>query len=102
MLQAALFDCLLFDLFPFPQNGFIAPEVDVSGRDVIQALVVSLVVVIVDERADLAFKIAGQVIVFQQNPVLHCLVPAFDLALGLRVEWCATDRPLVVICAKRV
>ena len=50
MLQAALFDCLLFDLFPFSQNGFIAPEVDVSGRDVIQALVVELVVVVLYKR----------------------------------------------------
>jgi len=39
MLQAALFDCLLFDLFPFSQDGFVTPEVDVSWCDVVQALV---------------------------------------------------------------
>ena len=60
MLQAALLDCLFFDLFPFSQNGFVAAEVDVGGCDVVQALVVSLVVVIFDEGPDLALKITGQ------------------------------------------
>ena len=44
---------------------------------------VAVVIVVIDEGADLALKIIGQVIVFQQNPVLHRLMPAFDLALGL-------------------
>ena len=77
MLQAALADCLLFDFLPFPQNGFVAPEVDVCGCDVVQALAVTPVVVVVDERADLAFKIAGQIVIIQKNSVLHGLVPAF-------------------------
>ena len=47
---------------------------------------VSLVIIVFDEGPDLAFEIAGQVIVFQQYPVLHGLVPAFDLSLGLWVE----------------
>jgi len=53
--------------------------------------VVMLIVVILDERADLAFEITGEVVVLQQNPVLHGLMPAFDLALGLRMEWRAAD-----------
>ena len=53
MLQATLSDSLFLDLFPFSENGFIAAKVDVGGRDVIQALVVSLVVVIFDEATDL-------------------------------------------------
>ena len=65
MLQAALSDSLFLDLFPFSQNSFVATEVDIGGCDVAQALVVALVVVIVDEGPDLAFKIAGQVVVFQ-------------------------------------
>ena len=31
MLQAALADCLLLGVFPFPQNGFVAAKVD-AGR----------------------------------------------------------------------
>ena len=84
-------DCLFFDLFPFPQYGFVASEVDVSGCDVVQALVVALAVVILDKSPDLTFEIAWQEIVFQQDSVLHGLMPAFDFALGLRVERCATD-----------
>ena len=87
MLQASILDCLFLDLFPFSENGFVAPEVDVCRCDVVQALVVTLIVVILDERADLAFEITGEGLVLQQNPVLHGLMPAFDLALGLRMEW---------------
>lgn len=59
MLQAALADCLFLDLHPFPENGFVATEVDVSWCDVVQALVVTLIVVVFDEGSDLAFKITG-------------------------------------------
>ena len=86
MLQAALLDSQFLDLVPLSDDGFVAPEIDVSRCDVVQALVVSLVVVIIDEGPDLMFEIAGQVVVFQQNPVLHGLMPALDLALGLRME----------------
>ena len=59
MLQATLLDCLFLDLLPFPENGFVATEVDVCGCDVVQALVVTLVVVVFDEGPDLAFEITG-------------------------------------------
>ncbi len=49
------------------------------------------VIVVIDEGADLTFQVAGQEVVFQQNPVLHGLMPAFDLARGLRVIRCAPD-----------
>ena len=91
MLQAALLDCLFLDFFPFPEYGFVAAEVDVGGCDVVQALVVSLVVVIFDEGPDLALKITGQVVIFQQNPVFHGLMPALVLTLCLWVIWHATD-----------
>ena len=83
MLQAALSDCLFLDLLPSSQDGFVASEVDVGGCDVVQALVVTLIVVIRDECADLAFGIAGQIVVLQQNSVLHGLVPRFYFALSL-------------------
>ena len=91
MLQAAVFDCLSFDPFPFSENGFVAPEEDVCWCDVVQALVVTLVVLVIDKGADLAFEIAGQIIVFQQNTVLHGLMPALDFALGLWMERSTTD-----------
>ena len=59
MLQAALSDRLFLDLFPFSENGFIAAKVDAGGCDVVQALVVSVVVVIFDEATDLTFQVAG-------------------------------------------
>ena len=68
-----------------------ASEVDVGGREVFQALVIALVVVVFDELADAGFKIARQVIVFQQDAVLQRLMPALDLALGLRMIGRATN-----------
>ena len=91
MLQAPVFDGLSFDPFPFQQDGLAAPEVDIGGREVIQALVVAPVVVVLDEGAELGFEITGQIIVLQQDPVLEGLVPALDLALGLGMGRCATD-----------
>ena len=86
MLQAALSDCQFLDLVPLSDDGFVAPEIDVSRCDVVQALVVAFVVVVIDAGPDLMFEIARQIVVFEENPVLHRLMPALDLALGLRVE----------------
>ena len=49
MLQAALLDCPFLDLFPFSENGFVAPEVDVCRCDVVQALVVAMMIVVIDK-----------------------------------------------------
>lgn len=35
-MLAPRFECLLFDPFPELQNGFVAPEVNVGGCDVVQ------------------------------------------------------------------
>ncbi len=91
MLQAPMFDRLLFDLLPFDQNGLAAPEVDVGGREVAQALVVTAVIVVLDEGLDLSFEVARQVVVFQQDPVLQGLMPTFDLTLGLGMIGRTTD-----------
>ena len=40
-------------------------------------------IIVLDERLDLGFEVAGQEVVFQQDAVLQGLVPALDLALGL-------------------
>lgn len=44
---------------------------------------VALMVVMLDEGADLGLEVSGQEVVFQQDAVLEGLVPALDLALGL-------------------
>ena len=49
MLQAALLNCLFFDRFPFSENVFGTPEVDVRGSDVAQALVIAVIVVVIDK-----------------------------------------------------
>ncbi len=91
MLQAPMFDGLAFDPFALFDDGGCPAEVGVGGRHIVQALVVALVIVVLDERLDLAFEIAGQEVVFQQDAVLQGLVPALDLALGLRMEGCAAN-----------
>ena len=69
-MQASRFECLSFDPFPLLQDGFVTPEVDVRRRDVVQALVVALMVVVVDEGFNLRFKITGQEVVLEQDAVL--------------------------------
>ena len=57
-MQASRFERLLFDPFSLIQNGFIPAEVDIGRCDVVQALVVALVIVVIDEGFDLGFEIA--------------------------------------------
>src|SRR5262252_4298481 len=89
--QASVLDGLSFDPFSFQQDSLAAPEVDVGRGEVGDSLVVSQVVVVGDEGGDLGFEIAGQIVVLQQDAVLERLMPALDLALGLRVEGRAAD-----------
>lgn len=42
MMQAARFECFLFDPFAFYENGFVPAEVDIGGCDIVQALVITL------------------------------------------------------------
>lgn len=48
-MQASRFECLSFDPFALLWNSFVASEVDVSGCDLVDALVIPLVIVVVDE-----------------------------------------------------
>jgi hypothetical protein len=63
MQAASLLDGFPFELFPPFENGLAAPEVDVSRRQVVQALVVSTVVVVPDERLDALFELSWQVFI---------------------------------------
>jgi len=65
MVQAAVLNGEFLDLFSPFDDGRIPPEVSIGRRDVIQALVVTMVVVMLDEGPDLVFEIAGQVIILQ-------------------------------------
>ena len=60
-----------------------SPTTIVGGGEVAEALVVAPMIVMGDEGIDLGFEVAGQIVVFQQDPVLEGLVPTLDLALGL-------------------
>ena len=73
MLQTAVLDCQFLDLFPFWDDGFVSPKVDIRRCDVAQALVGALGVIILDEGPDLTFKITGQIVVLQQHTVFHDL-----------------------------
>ena len=85
MQQASGGDGLSFDPFPFDEDCLAAPEVDVGGGQIADALVVTQVIVVGDEGADLGFKVARQIVVFEQDAVLEGLVPTLDLALGHRM-----------------
>ena len=91
MLQATVCECLALDPFAFEEDGLSPPEVDVSRGEIAQALVIAGMVVMVDEGRDLAFEIAGQVIMLEQDAVLERLMPALDFALGLRMVGRSAD-----------
>ena len=85
MLQAPLFDGLSFDPFSLQQDGLAASEVDVGRRKIVEALMIAAMIVALDEGSDLGLEIAREEVVLQQDAVLQRLVPALDLALGLRM-----------------
>jgi len=58
--QAPLEHGFSFDLLSLFQDLLIAAEVDIGGRQVSEALVVALIVVMVDEGGDLPFQGGGE------------------------------------------
>src|SRR5271167_1425676 len=83
MLQAAVCDCGPLDAVSFGEDRLGSSKIDVSGREVVDALVIADVVIMLDEGVDLLLEIAGQIIVVEQNAVLQGLMPTLDLSLGL-------------------
>ena len=67
MVQAAVLGGQFFDPFSLFDDGGVASKVGVGWSYVADALVVALVVVVIDEGADLVFEIAGQIIIFKQD-----------------------------------
>ena len=82
MLQASVVNGLSLDPLSFCQDIGAAPEVDVGWGEIVDTLVVTAAIVVIDEGGDLGFEIAWEEVVFQQDAVLEGLVPALDLALG--------------------
>ena len=81
MLQAPIFDGLSFCPFALLDDGLRPAEVGIGRCDVVQALVIALMVVMLDERFDLLLKVAGQEVVFQQDAVLKCLTSSLRMPL---------------------
>jgi hypothetical protein len=90
MAQAAALDGQLLDLLPFREDGLPAAEVD-GRRQVAQALMVTVVIVVIDEGADGDLELAWEKVVLEQDAVLQGPVPALDLALGLGMVRRAAD-----------
>ena len=59
-MQASRFECPSFDPFPLLQDGFIAAEVDVGGRDVVQALVEAMMIVVIDKGLEITRQTASR------------------------------------------
>ena len=57
MVQAAVLDGQFLDLFSPFNDGCVTPEVGIAGRHIADALAVTVVVVMIDQFADLIFKI---------------------------------------------
>jgi len=91
VLPAPMFNGLAFDASPFGQDLYGPAEVGIRRCHIAQSIVAALMVVVLDEGADLVLEVAGQVIIFQQDPVLQGLAPALDLALGLGMTGRAAD-----------
>src|SRR5215467_6024253 len=89
MQAASLLDGFSFDLLPPFENDLAAPEVDVSRRQVVQALVVELL--------DALFELSWQVVVVQQDQVFHRAMISLDLALRHRVVRPAADMSDAVV-----
>jgi hypothetical protein len=67
MVQAPVLDSRFLDLLPFCQDGGAAPEADVSGCEVAEALVRAVVVVMFDKGCDGRLESALQIVVFQNE-----------------------------------
>ncbi len=79
VLQASCSVGVAFDTFSFERDSLTAPQVDVGGGQVGDALAVPEMVVVSDEVADLLLEIAWYLVVLER------LMPALDLVMRLRM-----------------
>lgn len=66
---AALREGFSFDLRSGFQDARCPTEVDIGRREVVECLVIAAMIVMLDEVADGAFQVAGQVVVRKRCPV---------------------------------
>ena len=85
MQPTTLIERLLPDLGPPGQDGLTAIEVDVGRGEDVETFVLTPRVVVIDELGQTLFELTGQIVVLEQDLVLHGAVVALDLALGHRV-----------------
>ena len=83
--RCSMLDGDAFDAGSLGEDGFGPAEVGVSWRHIVQAFVVAVMIIVLDERLDLGLEVAGQEVVFLADAVLQGLVPTLDLALGPRM-----------------
>ena len=69
MVQSSFSDGVSFDPFSFQQGCQAASEVHISGCEIVQALVIAVMIVVLDEAPDVAFEITRQVVVLKQDAV---------------------------------
>jgi hypothetical protein len=80
VLQAAMFDGLSLNPFALFDDGWRPAEAGIGRDQVVQGLVATLVVVVLDERLDLDREVAGLEVVFQEDAVLQRLGPVVRCA----------------------
>ena len=61
------------------------PEVNVGGGEVLNAFMITLVIVVIDEGADLSSQVIREEVILQQDFILQSLMPSLDFTLGLRM-----------------
>lgn len=86
MQPALVFERFVLDALTLCEDALGSPEVDIGRGQIVETLMVAGVIVMLDERAYLPFKIAGQVGVVEQDAVLQGLMSALDLPLCLRMR----------------
>lgn len=84
MLSASLLDDAPLDVVASFEDARATLEVHISGCQIVQAFVITAVIVMVEQAGDGTFEVAGQVIVFEQDTALQREVPALDLSLRQR------------------
>jgi hypothetical protein len=98
MHQAALLDGSALDARTVQQDCLPPAKIDIGWGQVAKALMVAPVVILFDKLGDLSLQRTRQVVILEQDAVLHGLVPAFDLALGLRMGGRAADMLDALLC----
>ena len=71
VVASVLFDVSSFDLLPAIQEYRATAKVNISRCEVVEALVVTPVIVVVDEHRDGPFQITWEIIIFQKYPAFQ-------------------------------